>query len=154
MALGCSPSVLLRSPARVATRQHTAMQPMCVARSASERGLGSTRIQVQQRQNTALPQRQPYSGNPVGVAQQQQEGPVQELSPALPPALDKALSKYSAAWAAIPSRYKIVLAGSLSFVICNMVSAVGVSAPWLLLLPHESAAAASYSLVSAACMST
>ncbi len=53
--------------------------------------------------------------------------PQQEL-PQLPSPVSKALSKYSEAWAAVPSRYKIVLAGSLSFVICNMVrvAAVGV----------------------------
>jgi hypothetical protein len=32
------------------------------------------------------------------------------------------LSKYVEWWDSIPSRYKIILAGNLSFVICNMVS--------------------------------
>lgn len=55
--------------------------------------------------------------------QQQRVEPVQDLPELeLPGPLAKALSKYNDAWAAIPSRYKIVLAGSLSFVICNMVS--------------------------------
>lgn len=42
--------------------------------------------------------------------------------PQLPSPVSKVLGKSSKAWAAVPSRYKIVLAGSLSFVICNMVS--------------------------------
>lgn len=58
---------------------------------------GSTRVALPAREETA----------------QQQVAP----SPPLPEWLSQALGK----WDAVPSRYKIMLAGHLSFVICNMV---------------------------------
>lgn len=55
--------------------------------------------------------------------QQQQDGAGAASSRRLEVPPDSPLGRYLAWWAALPSRYKIVLAGSLSFVICNMVRA-------------------------------
>lgn len=65
---------------------------------------------------------------PEQTAQQQLDRQLDSLQ--LPAPLNKAVNKYLEAWDAVPSRYKIVLAGSMSFVICNMVShAAAVQSP-------------------------
>lgn len=60
----------------------------------------------------------------VDSLEQQQHAELVE-APAVP--REGPLGRYLDWWDALPSHYKIVLAGSLSFVICNMVSKQGSS---------------------------
>lgn len=80
------------------------------------------------RSDSTLPSVAPRSQQPLRQLaspwpeeQQRQQLHRAELSELQLPA-DSPLRKYFEWWDTLPSRYKIVLAGSLSFVICNMVS--------------------------------
>jgi hypothetical protein len=106
----CLPGHLKAPRCKVGSAKHIALRPVCVARQEFS---NTTRVQAPSRPAGPSPGVSTFQSS--SKAAQQQEEDLQ-----LPPAV----AKYAAAWAAVPSRYKIVLAGSLSFVICNMVGAV------------------------------
>jgi len=92
---------------------------LCVAQKPGEQEKRS----VEPRPGSTLPGFASSRTQSLGVAIPDTRAHLERLdSLQLPAPLNKAVNKYLAAWDAVPSRYKIVLAGSLSFVICNMVS--------------------------------
>lgn len=111
-----------------AQRHRQLLAPVCFQRSSAEQPSTTTSVVVNQRASSAAPKLSRRSSLDALSIPQQQTPTEQEQELQLPKPLEQALGKYAAAWAVVPSRYKIVLAGSLSFVICNMVSAVVVSA--------------------------
>jgi hypothetical protein len=120
-----------------AQRHRQLIAPVCFQRSSAEQSSATTRVVVNRRASSAAPKLSRRSSLDALSIPQQQTPTEQEQELQLPKPLEQALGNYAAAWAAVPSRYKIVLAGSLSFVICNMVSAVVVSAVCTSCMKHR-----------------